>query len=101
MVEFFSCRIYNVYLQVRAIVHEKMSGFDEGEIFYRDVFGSEDNEDESLTSRIAAQKQFMMFIRDYHEGTFVYPYRYCMENLKYTYFKKIRVSHWLVPQKFC
>ena len=53
-----------------------MSGFDEGEIFYSDAFGSEDQLDQNRVSRTAAQKQFKAFIREFHEGTFVYPYRY-------------------------
>ena len=53
-----------------------MSGFDEGEILYSDVFGSEDQLDQNQLSRTAAQKQFKKFIREFHEGTFVYPYRY-------------------------
>ena len=53
-----------------------MSGFDEGEIFYSDVFGSEDQLDDNQLSRTSAQKQFKKFIREFHEGTFVYPYRY-------------------------
>ena len=53
-----------------------MSGFDEGEIFYSDVFGSEDTLDQNQLTRTAAQKQFKKFIREFHEGTFVYPYRY-------------------------
>jgi hypothetical protein len=27
-------------------------------------------------TRTAAQKKFKKFIRDFHEGTFVYPYRW-------------------------
>jgi DNA replication licensing factor MCM5 len=53
-----------------------MSGFDEGEIFYSDVFGSEDQQDQNQLTRTAAQKQFVKFIREFHEGTFAYPYRY-------------------------
>lgn len=54
----------------------KMSGFDEGEIFYSDLFGSDDQLDRGQLTRTAAQKQFKKFIREFHEGTFVYPYRY-------------------------
>ena len=53
-----------------------MSGFDEGEIFYSDVFNVEDEQDGNQLTRTAAQKQFKKFIREFHEGTFVYPYRY-------------------------
>ncbi|CAB4030081.1 DNA replication licensing factor mcm5-like, partial [Paramuricea clavata] len=52
-----------------------MSGFDEGEVLYSDVFGSEDQLDQNQLTRSAAQKKFKKFIRDFHEGTFVYPYR--------------------------
>ncbi|XP_028398778.1 DNA replication licensing factor mcm5-like [Dendronephthya gigantea] len=52
-----------------------MSGFDEGEILYSDVFGSEDQLDQNQLSRTAVQKQFKKFIREFHEGTFAYPYR--------------------------
>ena len=56
-------------------IFSKMSGFDEGEVLYSDVFGSEDQLDQNQLTRTAAQKKFKKFIRDFHEGTFVYPYR--------------------------
>lgn len=52
-----------------------MSGFDEGEIFYSDAFGSEDQLDQNRILRTTAQKKLKAFIREFHEGTFVYPYR--------------------------
>ena len=61
-----------------ALKFTKMSGFDEGEIFYSDVFGVDDQQDGNQLTRTAAQKQFKKFIREFHEGTFVYPYRYVL-----------------------
>ena len=52
-----------------------MSGFDEGEIFYSDAFGSEEPQDHNRIARTTAQKNFKKFIREFHDGTFVYPYR--------------------------
>lgn len=52
-----------------------MSGFDDPGIFVSDPFGSEDQTDEREVSRVAAKKRFREFIREFHEGTFSYPYR--------------------------
>ncbi|KAK3710538.1 hypothetical protein QZH41_009373, partial [Actinostola sp. cb2023] len=53
----------------------KMSGFDQGEIFVSDPFGSEDQQDDREISRLSARKKFKEFLREYHEGTFAYKYR--------------------------
>nr|QIC49965.1 DNA replication licensing factor MCM5 [Actinia equina] len=52
-----------------------MSGFDQGEIFVSDPFGSEDQQDERDVNRITARKKFKEFLREFHEGTFAYKYR--------------------------
>ncbi|XP_032221696.2 DNA replication licensing factor mcm5-A [Nematostella vectensis] len=52
-----------------------MSGFDQGEIFVSDPFGSEDQSDERDLNRVSAKKRFKEFLREFHEGTFAFPYR--------------------------
>ena len=53
----------------------KMSGFDERPVYFSDAFGSEEHTDEREVNRINARKRFREFIREFHEGTFRYPYR--------------------------
>jgi len=53
-----------------------MSGFDQGEIFVSDPFGSEDQQDDREINRLAARKKFKEFLREFHEGTFAYKYRW-------------------------
>ena len=53
----------------------KMSGFDERPVYFSDAFGSEEQTDEREVNRISAKKRFREFIREFHEGTFSYPYR--------------------------
>lgn len=53
----------------------KMSGFDERPVYFSDAFGSEEQADEREINRISAKKRFREFIREFHEGTFSYPYR--------------------------
>jgi DNA replication licensing factor MCM5 len=52
-----------------------MSGFDQGEIFVSDPFGSEDQQDDRDINRLSARKRFKEFLREFHEGTFAYKYR--------------------------
>jgi len=52
-----------------------MSGFDERPVYFSDAFGSEEQADEREINRINAKKRFREFIREFHEGTFSYPYR--------------------------
>ncbi|XP_020618458.1 DNA replication licensing factor mcm5-like [Orbicella faveolata] len=52
-----------------------MSGFDERPVYFSDAFGSEEQADEREVNRISAKKRFREFIREFHEGTFSYPYR--------------------------
>ncbi|CAH3122309.1 unnamed protein product [Porites lobata] len=52
-----------------------MSGFDERPVYFSDAFGSEEQTDEREVNRISARKRFREFIREFHEGTFSYPYR--------------------------
>lgn len=52
-----------------------MSGFDERPVYFSDAFGSEEQTDERELNRISARKRFREFIREFHEGTFSYPYR--------------------------
>ncbi|CAH3030850.1 unnamed protein product [Porites evermanni] len=52
-----------------------MSGFDERPVYFSDAFGSEEQTDDREVNRISARKRFREFIREFHEGTFSYPYR--------------------------
>lgn len=51
------------------------AGFDERPVYFSDAFGSEEQADEREVNRISAKKRFREFIREFHEGTFSYPYR--------------------------
>jgi len=53
----------------------QVSGFDERPVYFSDAFGSEEQPDEREVNRISARKRFREFIREFHEGTFSYPYR--------------------------
>ena len=53
-----------------------MSGFDERPVYFSDAFGSEEQADEREVNRISAKKRFREFIREFHEGTFSYAYRW-------------------------
>eukprot|EP00794_Sanderia_malayensis_P020544 gene20544-22565_t len=53
-----------------------MAGFDEQPVYFSDPFGtSEDQGNEQEINRVQTQKRFKDFIRQFHEGTFIYPYR--------------------------
>ena len=52
-----------------------MSGFDERPVYFSDAFGSEEQADEREINRISATKRLREVIREFHEGTFSYPYR--------------------------
>ena len=53
-----------------------MAGFDEQPVYFSDPFGSsQDQVDDQDINRVQTQKRFKDFIRQFHEGTFVYPYR--------------------------
>ena len=54
----------------------EMSGFDERPVYFSDAFGSEEQADEREVNRISAKKRFREFIREFHEGTFSYAYRW-------------------------
>lgn len=55
-----------------------MAGFDEGGVFYSDSFFFNDNADGNTqgTDLQAAKKRFKDFIKQFHEGNYVYCYRY-------------------------
>lgn len=54
-----------------------MAGFDEQPVYFSDPFGSsQDQGNDQDINRVQTQKRFKDFIRQFHEGTFVYPYRY-------------------------
>ena len=58
------------------VIDFKMAGFDEQPVFFSDPFGSsQDQGDDQEINRVQTQKRFRDFIRQFHEGTFVYPYR--------------------------
>eukprot|EP00112_Aurelia_sp_Birch-Aquarium-sp1_P012363 Seg260.5 transcript_id=Seg260.5/GoldUCD/mRNA.D3Y31 product="DNA replication licensing factor mcm5-A" protein_id=Seg260.5/GoldUCD/D3Y31 len=53
-----------------------MAGFDEQPVYFSDPFGSsQDQGNDQDINRVQTQKRFKDFIRQFHEGTFVYPYR--------------------------
>lgn len=52
-----------------------MAGFDEQPVFFSDPFGSSQDQGDDQENRKQTQKRFKDFIRQFHEGTFVYPYR--------------------------
>jgi len=64
-----------VYTTIK-VIDFKMAGFDEQPVFFSDPFGSsQDQGDDQEINRVQTQKRFRDFIRQFHEGTFVYPYR--------------------------
>lgn len=54
-----------------------MAGFDEGGVFYSDSFLFNDQEESSVpkTDIQNAKKRFKDFIKQFHEGDYVYCYR--------------------------
>ena len=70
-----SCN-YTSDLQELQYAGSEMAGFDEQPVFFSDPFGSsQDQGDDLEINRVQTQKRFRDFIRQFHEGTFVYPYR--------------------------
>jgi len=51
------------------------TGFDQSEVFFTDPFGSEDQSTDPSTNLTEAKRRFRDFIRGFHEGNYVYPYR--------------------------
>lgn len=54
-----------------------MAGFDDLGVYYSDnfSFGDQDQSDVQRTDFQHSKKQFKDFIRQFHEGNFVYSYR--------------------------
>lgn len=52
-----------------------MSGFDQSEVFFTDPFGSESQGPDPSGSLNEVKRRFASFIREFHVGNFVYPYR--------------------------
>lgn len=53
-----------------------MAGFDEMGIFFADNLGGNDNVDEFNTENVhSIKRKFKEFLRNFHDGNFVYKYR--------------------------
>lgn len=54
-----------------------MSGFDDLGVFFSDNLASDDaNNQANRTTFQGAKKKFKEFLRNFHEGNFMYKYRY-------------------------
>lgn len=51
------------------------TGFDQSEVYFTDPFGTEDSGADPNANLAEVKKQFRDFIREFHESSFVFPYR--------------------------
>ncbi|GAB6024446.1 minichromosome maintenance protein 5 [Chamberlinius hualienensis] len=52
-----------------------MSGFDDPGLFYSDVIGSDQQPEDNRINYVTVKRKFRDFIREFHEGNFIYRYR--------------------------